>query len=178
MGATAYQHQQYGDYITVERSFGRNGSSGFKIKNTAGTTVTTRKSDLDSITDYFSLQMDNPMNVLSQDMARQFLSSSTPFEKYKFFVKGVQLEQLDQDYRMIEEKTDQLLDKLETRREDIGPLEAKRDEAKRLLDASERQESLLNRVRSLRVQFAWAQVEEQEGVSHSVLISVIITYDG
>lgn len=175
-GSTAYQHQEYGDYITVERSFGRNGNSSFKIRGATGRTVTTKKGDLDSITDYFSLQMDNPMNVLSQDMARQFLSSSTPAEKYKFFVKGVQLEQLDQDYRLIEEKTDQLQEQVETRKGDIGPLKAKFEEAKRRLDASERQENLRNRVTSLRKQFAWAQVEEQERVSDPMLIPVTNAY--
>jgi hypothetical protein len=28
------------------------------------------------------IQVDNPMNILNQDLARQFISSSTPEEKY------------------------------------------------------------------------------------------------
>jgi len=29
------------------------------------------------------IQVDNPMNILTQDTARQFLSNSTPEEKYQ-----------------------------------------------------------------------------------------------
>lgn len=157
----------YGKSIIVERNFSRNGTSGFKIKNEAGRIVSVKKLDLDAITDFFNLQIDNPMNVLSQDMARQFLSSSSPAEKYKFFVKGVQLEQLDHDYRLIEESLDQIHQKLQTRKDDVKVLRDDRDMAKRRLDLSDQHDSLRERVRNLRGQMAWAQVEEQERVSSS-----------
>ncbi|KAI9373218.1 hypothetical protein BJX61DRAFT_503862 [Aspergillus egyptiacus] len=108
------------------------------------------------------------MNVLSQDMARQFLSSSSPAEKYKLFVKGVQLEQLDQDYRLIEESADQIEEKLRSKEQDITILRSRRDAARKKLEISDQQESLRNRIRSLRNQMAWAQVEEQERVRKPV----------
>lgn len=158
----------YGDIITVERHFSKSGASGFKIKADNGRIISTRKAELDSITDYFSLQIDNPMNVLSQDMARQFLSSSTPGDKYKFFVKGVQLEQLDQDYRLIEESVDQIEEKLRNKAQDIRILETRKDAAKRKLEISDQHDSLRARVRVIRSQMAWAQVEEQERVGKSI----------
>lgn len=164
-GDGAYMPNEYGKSIIVERSFSKSGSSGFKLKNEAGKIVSTKKADLDTITDFFNLQIDNPMNVLSQDMARQFLSSSSPAEKYKFFVKGVQLEQLDHDYRLIEESVDQIKEKLEARRDDLKVLRADKDKAQRRLELSDQRNSLRQRVRNLRGQMAWAQVEEQERVS-------------
>lgn len=88
---TAYQHEVYGNTIIVERHFSRAGSSNFKLKSSSGKIISSRKSDLDEICDYFALQIDNPMNVLTQDMARQFLNNSIPLDKYKFFMKGTQL---------------------------------------------------------------------------------------
>lgn len=164
-GDGAYMPHEYGKSIIVERSFTKSGTSGFKIKNEAGKIISTKKSDLDAITDYFNLQIDNPMNVLSQDMARQFLSSSSPAEKYKFFVKGVQLEQLDNDYRLIEEYVDQIKETLESRREDLKILRAAKERAQARMDLSDQRNTLRNRVRKLRSQMAWAQVEEQERVS-------------
>lgn len=166
-GDGAYMPDDFGKSIIVERHFSRSGSSGFKIKAENGRIISTKKSELDSITDYFSLQIDNPMNVLSQDMARQFLSSSSPADKYKFFVKGVQLEQLDQDYRLIEESVDQIEEKLRGKAEDIRTLESQKDAAKKKLELSDKQDSLRERVRNLRSQMAWAQVEEQERVSET-----------
>lgn len=164
-GDGAYMPEEYGKSITVERSFSKNGVSGFKIKSETGRIVSTKRSELDAITDYFNLQIDNPMNVLSQDMARQFLSTSSPAEKYKFFVKGVQLEQLDQDYRCIEESIEQLRQRLDSQLEDLKILKENRDKAKRKMDISDQYASLRERVKNLRGQMAWAQVEEQERVS-------------
>ncbi|OKL63400.1 hypothetical protein UA08_02093 [Talaromyces atroroseus] len=161
-GDGAYMPNEYGKSIIVERSFTKSGSSGFKIKNETGKIVSTKKVDLDAITDFFNLQIDNPMNVLSQDMARQFLSSSSPAEKYKFFVKGVQLEQLDHDYRLIEESVDQIKEKLDARRGDLNILKADKEKAQRRLELSDQRNNLRLRVRNIRGQMAWAQVEEQE----------------
>lgn len=155
---------EYGKSIIVERSFSKSGTSGFKIKSEAGKIISTKKGDLDAITDYFNLQIDNPMNVLSQDMARQFLSSSSPAEKYKFFVKGVQLEQLDNDYRVIEGYIDQMKERLEAQREDLKILRTTKEKAQRRLELSDQRNTLRQRIRNLRAQMAWAQVENQERV--------------
>jgi chromosome segregation ATPase len=164
-GEGAYLPDDYGKSIIVERHFTKSGSSGFKIKNEQGRIMSTKKAELDAITDYFSLQIDNPMNVLSQDMARQFLSTSSPAEKYKFFVKGVQLEQLDQDYRLIEESVDQIEEKLRTQAPNIRFLENQRDMAKKKLELSDQQDSLRERIRTYRRQLAWSHVEDAERVS-------------
>lgn len=163
-GHTAYQHETYGDSIIVERHFSRAGTSGFKLKSASGRTISTKKADLDGICDYFALQIDNPMNVLTQDMSRQFLNSSSPREKYKFFVKGVQLEQLDQDYKIMAELIDGIESKLRAKLDDVGILNNRSNEAQKRLEMSDKQNSLRDRVRGLGRQMAWAQVEEQEQI--------------
>ncbi|KAF7623335.1 hypothetical protein AFLA_010635 [Aspergillus flavus NRRL3357] len=171
-GDGAYMPDDYGKSIVIERHFTKAGTSGFKIKAENGRIVSTKKAELDAIIDFFTLQFDNPMNVLSQDMARQFLSSSSPAEKYKFFVKGVQLEQLDQDYRLIEESADQIEEKLRGREQDIMILKHRKVAANQKLDMSDQHESLRNRVRNVRSQMAWAQVEEQERMRSSLEIEL------
>ncbi|KAK9561447.1 Structural maintenance of chromosomes protein 6 [Aspergillus fumigatus] len=167
-GDGAFMPDDYGKSIIIERHFSKNGTSGFKIKAENGRIISTKKAELDSIIDYFTLQFDNPMNVLSQDMARQFLSTSSPADKYRFFVKGVQLEQLDQDYRLIEESADQIEEKLRNREQDIKILRDLKDTADRRLEKSDQQESLRSRIRNVRNQVAWAQVEEQEKLRDSL----------
>jgi ATP-dependent RNA helicase DDX6/DHH1 len=108
--------------------------------------------------------MDNPMNVLSQDMARQFIAGSTPEDKYKFFVKGVQLQQLDQDYTIIGDYTDQMKEKLPRLQEEKDALLEISEKAKRRREKADRQQGLQDKIKSLRAQVAWAQVEEQERV--------------
>lgn len=159
---TAYQHEVYGNTIIVERHFSRAGSSNFKLKSSSGKIISSRKSDLDEICDYFALQIDNLMNVLTQDMARQFLNNSTPFDKYKFFMKGTQLEHLDGDYLQIEQSIDQMSADLEARSSDVQEYQEEVKKAKNLFMLSEKHDTLRNNIRDYGHQMAWAQVEEQE----------------
>ncbi|EGD94533.1 DNA repair protein Rad18 [Trichophyton tonsurans CBS 112818] len=52
-GDGAYLPDTYGESIIVERHFTRSGSSGFRLKSKSGTIISTRRAELDAITDYF-----------------------------------------------------------------------------------------------------------------------------
>jgi chromosome segregation ATPase len=160
-GDMAYQPQDYGKSIIVERHFTHNGS-GFKIKNAEGKIMSTKKAELENIVDFFALQLDNPMNVLSQDKAREFLSGSSSYDKYRFFIRGTQLEQLDSDYRILEEALDTIEARCEVFETDVevyGKAARDAEAKKKLIDQSQ---SLTDKINQLRWQHAWAQVEEQE----------------
>lgn len=165
-GDAAYKPELYGRSITVERNFSRSGASGFKLKNADDKVISTKKNDLDDILDFFGFQLDNPINVLTQDMARQFLANSTPADKYKFFIRGTQLETLDNDYNLMEEHCDNMIHKLLHREEDIKILKSKMEQASEKVRRSERMRGLRDKIDKYRCQHAWAQVEEQEGILH------------
>ncbi|EME78132.1 uncharacterized protein MYCFIDRAFT_216987 [Pseudocercospora fijiensis CIRAD86] len=160
-GESAYKPELYGRSITVERHFTHN-SSGFKLKSAAGTTISTKKSDLDDMLDYFSLQMDNPINVLTQDKARAFLSNSTPTEKYKFFMKGTQLEILNGDYKLIEENLDNTSAKMRQKEEDIQVLKRQYEEADRRKKRSDNTRKMYARIKETQREWAWSQIEVEE----------------
>ncbi|KAF2838521.1 P-loop containing nucleoside triphosphate hydrolase protein [Patellaria atrata CBS 101060] len=161
-GSGAYRPDLYGKSIIVERHFSKTGSSGFKIRNAKGKVISTKKQELEDITDHFALQLDNPVNVLTQDMARQFLNSSTPKDKYKFFFKGTQLEALDQDYKMFQET----LEGTEAKREDLEAIIAHHkkelDQANQDLAACEQHATLKRKLDSMRRQMIWSQVIGEE----------------
>ena len=124
--------------------------------------ISNRKGDLDEICDYYALQIDNPMNVLTQDMARQFLNNSSASDKYKFFMKGTQLEHLDSDYQQMEQSIDQLETELVTIDQDVEQYQKEAEGKRALLALSEKRDSIRRKIRTLSQQMAWAQVEEQE----------------
>ena len=163
-GDLAYMPDEYGSSIIVERRFNRSGASGFRLKSEKGRIVSTKKADLDEICDELNLQMDNPLNVLSQDMARQFISGSNASDKYKFFVRGVLLEQLDQDYRILEENLDNIEAKLGEKRPELKFLRDKMERAKSKLALSDKHNVIRDKLRDYRRQLAWAQVEAQERI--------------
>lgn len=163
-GENAYKHDLYGDSITVERHFSRSGTSGFKIKNEHGKVITHKRADLDDILDYFSLQLDNPINVLTQDMARSFLSNSSATDKYKFFLKGTQLETLDADYKLFEMQLDNMNEKLRVREGDIELLAQKEREALQRKKRADRSQAIDQKIREVQRMHAWLQVQGQEEV--------------
>lgn len=161
-GHDAYQRDTYGDVIIVERHFNRNGGSGFRLKSQTGKIVSDKKSEVEQIVEYYCLQVDNPLNILSQDNARQFLNQASAKQKYKFFLQGVQLQQLDDDYRVIEEYAT-------SNEHKEGDLETKLDHAQKEYEKSRREyeiflqaEGMRNECRLLSQKAIWAQVVEAE----------------
>lgn len=161
-GETAYQHDVYGESIIVERHFSRSGSSSFKIKSSTGRLISTRKGDLDEICDYFAMQIDNPMTVLTQDLARQFLNNSTPYDKYKFFMKGTQLEHLDGDYLIVEQNVETIDQDLWKKHEDVKVMKDAMEKARSLNALSEKQNERREKLEHYSQQMAWVQVEIEE----------------
>lgn len=161
-GIDAYQPETYGNVVKVERHFSKNGQSGFKLKSEFGRTISTKKADIDEITEYWGLQVDNPLNVLSQDNARQFLNAATAAQKYKFFYKGVQLEQLDHDYSFISETLSSHEVKLPEVREKVQKAQDDYNKALRDKDIADRNQTMRQEAQRLRSKLIWAQVVEQE----------------
>lgn len=160
-GSNAFKRDEYGSTISIERNWTAT-SSGFKIRNANGKAMSTKKGELDEILDHFCLQMENPLNVLSQDNARSFISTSNAAAKYKFFLKGVLLEQLDGDYGIIEETVNNMAPKLERGDEDVKEKKRLWQIADQKLKDSRAQDGLRARVEELRHQCLWAQVQDSE----------------
>ena len=158
----AYKHDLFGDKIIIERHFTRAGSSSFKMKSAAGHTVSSKKADIDDMVEYFALQVDNPLTVLSQDNAREFLNSATPAGKYRLWVQGVNLEALDNDYRLIAELADVNMQRLADFKDTIAYLGKNKEQAKKLRDIIKKNKQAKNHLSLLRAKLTWVQVAEQE----------------
>lgn len=163
-GDDAYRPEMFGHAIIVERHFSRNGSGGFALKSSKGNVVSRLKADVDDMIEYFQMQIDNPMNILTQDSARNFLTRSTAAQKFKFFVKGVQLEQLDNDYRLLCETTEAMQSKMNGMKAEVKVKEDLMKAARRKAQAAENSSGMRDEVSKLRYQMAWAQVIEEEVV--------------
>ncbi|KAF2972032.1 hypothetical protein GQX73_g1562 [Xylaria multiplex] len=166
-GEDAYKPDLYGDSIICERWFTKAGSSGFKVKSSAGRIISTKKAEVDDIVEWYCLQVDNPLNVLSQDNARQFLNAATPAMKYSYFVKGTQLEQLDDDYKTLTQYLEDQESKLTELEENLAYLKDKFEKAVKLRDAASKSNEMRHRGRVYKDQLAWAQVQEQEEILKS-----------
>ncbi|KAF9783077.1 hypothetical protein IL306_009528 [Fusarium sp. DS 682] len=161
-GSDAYQPDIYGETIIVERHFSKSGSSGFKVKSAMGRIISTKKQEVDEISEWYALQIGNPLTVLSQDNARQFLNAASPAQKYKYFISGVQLEQLDNDYKMSQDTLDKTLILREDLTVKIEEVKKEMEEARRLAETAQKNKNLREKARHYINQLVWSQVVEQE----------------
>ena len=65
-GDEAYKPQEYGKSIVITRRFTKDGNSSYKIKSKDGRVISTKKDELSAICDHMGIQVDNPLNVLTQ----------------------------------------------------------------------------------------------------------------
>jgi hypothetical protein len=65
-GEEAFKPDIYGDRIIITRRFTKEGSSSYKIKSADGKLVSTKRDELSGICDHMNIQVDNPMNILTQ----------------------------------------------------------------------------------------------------------------
>lgn len=161
-GTSAYRADVYGESIIVERHFSTHGNSSFKLKAASGRVISQKRSELDEIADYYALQLDNPVNVLTQDQARQFLNASSASDKYKFFLKGVQLEQLNTDYNIVFDNLQLMNAHLPDAQLGLEEKKIQRDEARKKHERTKEQQGLRDKQKKISRQWAWAQVEGVE----------------
>ncbi len=96
IGPDAFRSEQYGDKIIVERKISKSCSSGYRLFpgrdwHCKGTPITTEKTDVENMCKHFSIYVDNPSQVLTQEESKKFIKGSEK-DKYDFFLKATGLQ--------------------------------------------------------------------------------------
>ncbi|CAH2246041.1 structural maintenance of chromosomes 6 [Pelobates cultripes] len=161
-GEDAFKPEVYGDSITVQQHFTTDGSRSYKLKSVTGALVSSKKEELTAILDHFNIQVDNPVSVLTQEMSKHFLQSKNESDKYKFFMKATQLDQMKEDYSYIMETKNKTNDQVKYGVERLHELRRecmeKEERFKSIASLGEKQEKL----EDLKRKMAWAVVNETE----------------
>ncbi|CAG8661578.1 1871_t:CDS:10, partial [Acaulospora colombiana] len=150
-GIEAFKPEEYGDSINITRTFTQAGASSYKIKNTGGKLVSSARSELSAILDHFQIDVDNPMNILTQG------------EKY----------QLKEEYEIIRENCGKTSAILGQKRSSIEELEEK---YKEVSGRHEKAQGLINYQRAidaLKAELAWAHLAEKEEQLESAVVDKV-----
>ncbi|KAM9840730.1 structural maintenance of chromosomes protein 6 [Aulostomus maculatus] len=161
-GRDAYKPDVYGQAITVDLRITREGLRTYKLRSKSGQVISSKKEELVSILDNFNIQVNNPVSVLTQEMSKYFLHTKGEGDKYKFFMKATQLEQMREDFVYIKTTRHITEDKVGQHGESLKDLKRKylekEDRYKNLASLDEMQTKL----EELQKQMAWALVTEME----------------
>ncbi|XP_075717183.1 structural maintenance of chromosomes protein 6 [Rhinoderma darwinii] len=161
-GHDAFKPDVYGESILVQQRLTTDGGRSYKLKSSSGSLVSSKKEELLSILDHFNIQVDNPVSVLTQEMSKHFLQSKNETDKYKFFMKATQLDQMKDDYSYIMETKTRTRDQINFGAERLHELKRqcleKEEKFKNLASLGEMKEKL----EDLKCKMAWAMVSETE----------------
>ncbi|XP_064195254.1 structural maintenance of chromosomes protein 6-like [Anguilla rostrata] len=161
-GQDAYKPEVFGPSINVELRISSEGLRTYKLKSKTGQVVSTKKEELVSILDHFNIQVDNPVSILTQEMSKHFLHSKGEGDKYKFFMKATQLEQMKEDYTYIMKTKTVTKNTIEKHEECLEVLKRK------FLEKEDKYKSLASldemhaKLQELKNQMAWALVAEMK----------------
>ncbi|NXV83908.1 SMC6 protein, partial [Atlantisia rogersi] len=161
-GRDAFKPELYGSSIIVNQRINLDGNRSYRLKSKSGTLISSKKEELLGILDHFNIQVDNPVSVLTQEMSKHFLQSKNEGDKYKFFLKATQLEQMKEDYSSImktKEKTRIQIDQGVERLQELKQVYCENKERYKSIGfVSE----MRNQLEDLKHKMAWAVVGEME----------------
>ncbi|NXT12484.1 SMC6 protein, partial [Prunella fulvescens] len=162
-GRDAFKPELYGASIIVNQHINQDGSRTYKLKSKSGTIISSKKEELIGILDHFNIQVvDNPVSVLTQEMSKQFLQTKNEGDKYKFFMKATQLEQMKEDYSFIGKTKKNTRVQIEQGEERLEELKQLYLEKKKVFKSIVFVNEMQSRLKDLKHQMAWAVVSEME----------------
>ncbi|NXE34127.1 SMC6 protein, partial [Ptilorrhoa leucosticta] len=162
-GRDAFKPESYGTSITVNQRINQDGSRTYKLKSKSGALISSKKEELIGILDHFNIQVvDNPVSVLTQEMSKQFLQTKNEGDKYKFFMKATQLEQMKEDYSFIGKTKKNTRVQIEQGEERLEELKQLYLEKKEIFKSIAFVNDMQRRLKDLKHQMAWAVVSEME----------------
>jgi hypothetical protein len=95
-------------------------------------------------------------------MAKMFLHSQKPTDKYKFFLKGTQLAQLMEDYEKLSEQIETIKSILAIKGERVKELKDAQKQASQAWQEIEATKNVETQITKLKNELAWVQVVEIE----------------
>ncbi|NXG00563.1 SMC6 protein, partial [Sakesphorus luctuosus] len=161
-GRDAFKPEAYGNSIIVNQHINQDGSRSYKLKSKSGTIVSSKKEELVRILDHFNIQVDNPVSILTQEMSKQFLQTKSESDKYKFFMKATQLEQMKEDYSCIVKTQENTRIQIEQGGERLEELKQLYLEKRELYKSIAFVNDMRSHLEDLKHQMAWAVVSEME----------------
>ncbi|KAH9251522.1 hypothetical protein BASA81_010553 [Batrachochytrium salamandrivorans] len=124
-----FMYPELGEVILVERTLHPTASSSSKIINAqTKRVVCTKAADVAALCEEFCLYVDNPCCVMDQDEVKVFLRG-TAEEKYKFFLKAADLENIALEHDRVKETRREIKLEYNKKRDSVEVLKVRKDAA-------------------------------------------------
>ncbi|KAH3685193.1 hypothetical protein WICPIJ_003854 [Wickerhamomyces pijperi] len=176
-GSDAFDQDKFGKEIIIERTIKRDNSpSPYVMKNQFGKKVSQKKADLEKMLDTFNIAVSNPMSFLSQDAARSFLTASSDEQKYNYFMKGTQMQEIIENFNNSNQELATMGLKLASIRTVVEGLKKKEEAAAALYEKISLADNITAEIRLYNGKFLWVQAENSIQ-NKATMQQKIIEYD-
>lgn len=162
-GNDAYEPEKYGDQIIIERKLVRiGGGSNYTVKDSENKVISHKKLLIDDILLRFNIRIDNPLGFLSQDKAREFLTSTSDEDKYNYFLRGVSFLDIIENYQAMMDHLSEISGKLQLSLEAKNRIEQRFNESIRKYQQFQKSSDLREKAYKLQGKVYWFNVSKIE----------------
>lgn len=162
-----YNHEIYGDIITIERRISKTGTqNSFAVKarnrHVKLDPNTTPQQEVQNICDHFGIMVENPVAILTQTKSKEFLAKGKPEQHYKLFRKATLLGPLQDELMLtksITKDVQRLLNDNLRKAPDAEEKLRKKEEAHQQAQEMKNIDQIIHHAESA---FAWTLLQEEE----------------
>lgn len=158
----AFERDVYGDKIIVTRTISASGASAYKLKNESGQIVSTSRAELQKMILFLNIQVDNPVCVLNQDLARSFLKDSDEKKQYTLFLKATQVEAITAKLNGCTPQYENAKHNLECNERSLRFLEGEINKMKEKYENLQSVEKLKEKVKEAKLKLGWRIVCDKD----------------
>lgn len=163
-GTDSFKNDEYGDSITIERRIVRTGASSYSVKDNKGKVISHKKALIDEILEAYNIRVDNPLSFLSQDKAREFLSSTSDRAKFDYLMKGILVEDILDNYKEIQSNLDGIESQLKKIKSSSSKYEITYKEAERVYEKFKQSNQLREKLHLLNGKIHWFNTTKLEKI--------------
>eukprot|EP00793_Prasinoderma_coloniale_P001034 PRCOL_00006025-RA len=159
-GSDAFQPDLYGDTITVCRRITESGSNTLSLRagDRNGKKISGDRKDLDAMLDWFNIDINNPLVVMSQDSSRELMSNGKPEDMYRFYMDATMLGDLYANLRAINQHKGAMKELLKDAENDVRKEQYDREAIEKTLEEYQEIAKYDETIANLRKQLMWAHV--------------------
>lgn len=144
------------------RTINASGATTYKLKSESGHVVSTNRSELHKLILYLNIQVDNPVCVLNQDLARSFLKDSDEKKQYNLFLKATQIDAITSKLNGCTPQLENAKHNLECNEKSLRYMEREIEELKEKYKNLQSIEELKETVKKSRLKLSWLTVINRE----------------
>lgn len=132
------------------------GNQLYTISTFAGKVVTKKTKDLNDLTSALNIQVDNPVCILSQDTARNFLNATDNKKRFDLFYRATRLDHLNQMLVEAIKNKNMAIKEFTIKKDQESALIKKTVKLKRKIEDAREAEELKHKLEELNNEKAWA----------------------